>query len=191
MFALLGEIPFQMVGSPEELRDSRRYDYAEHRVVQARPQLQWLADDLMRIELEMLLHSSFTDPAANLLALTEAAAAHSVLPLVFGNGDFRGYFVISEIRTISRQLSGSGAMFAISVHLRLTESPVDFDPTAPPVLPFIPLALSSLSSRTSNPSVLVPAGVSALASITLPAGSPSAIVLPDDIAPSAIVRSAL
>jgi hypothetical protein len=37
VFAILGEIPFQVVGSPEALSDSRSYDYAEHRVVQARP----------------------------------------------------------------------------------------------------------------------------------------------------------
>ena len=57
MFAVLGDIPFQVVGSPEALSDSRSYDYAEHRVVQARPQLQWLANDLAIIRMEMLLAS--------------------------------------------------------------------------------------------------------------------------------------
>ena len=77
MFALLGDIPFQVVGSPEAFSDSRGYDYAEHRVVQARPRLQWLADDLVTIRLEMLLHRSFTEPAASLLVLRQAASTHA------------------------------------------------------------------------------------------------------------------
>ena len=124
MFAVLGDIPFLVVGSPEAFSDSRGYDYAEHRVVQARPRLQWLADDLMTIRLEMLLHQSFTEPAASLLVLRQAAATHAALPLVFGNGDFRGCFVITRIDTQSRQLSGSGDLFAITVRLSLRESPV-------------------------------------------------------------------
>src|SRR5579872_5011581 len=88
VFAILGDIPFQVVGSPESLSDSRGYDYAEHRVIQDRPVLQWLADDLETIELEMLLHQSFTNPTVNLLLLLQAAETHAALPLVFGNGYF-------------------------------------------------------------------------------------------------------
>src|SRR5579862_6940818 len=149
MFALLGDIPFQVIGSPQSLSDSRRYDYAEHRVIQARPQLQWLANDLMTMRLEILLHQAVSSPAANLLALTEAASAHQALPLVFGNGELSGYFVITEIDTVSRQLSGSGDIVSMTVRLDLRESPATPDPAAPPVPTFIPLAIGSLVASTS------------------------------------------
>jgi len=191
VFAVLGDIPFLVVGSPEAFSDSRGYDYAEHRVVQARPRLQWLADDLMTIRLEMLLHQSFTEPAASLLVLRQAAATHAALPLVFGNGDFRGYFVITRIDTQSRQLSGSGDLFAITVRLSLRESPVEFDPAAPPIpaFPLIAIAAGASSGSSSTPA-LASSGVSALVALVAPSGPASSVLLPDDVPAATIVRSA-
>lgn len=191
MFAVLGDIPFQVVGSPEALSDSRRYDYAEHRVVQARPVLQWLADDLVTIRLEMLLHRSFTEPLASLLVLQQTASAHAALPLVFGNGEFRGYFVIETIDTVSRQLSGVGDLFAILVRLTLRESPVQFDPAAPPIPSFLPIGIAAATSSGSSALPVVASdGVSALAARVSPSGPTSAILLPGDVPASVIVRSA-
>jgi phage protein U len=190
MFAILGDVPFQVVGSPEAFSDSRGYDYAEHRVVQDRPQLQWLADDLVTIQLKMLLHRSFTDPAASLLGLRQAAETHTALPLVFGNGDFRGYFAITKIDTLSRQLTAAGDPFAISVHVALCESPVKFDAAAPPILPFVPIGLLVVGASGSTiPILSATAGVSALAVLVMPTGSPSASLLADDVPVSTIVRS--
>jgi phage protein U len=190
VFALLGDIPFQVVGSPESLTDSRGYDYAEHRVVQNRPRVQWLADDLVRIKLEMLLHRSFTEPAASLLVLRQVASTHAALPLIFGNGDFRGYFVITRIDTLSRQLSGSGDLFAIGVRLSLCESPIEFDPAAPPVAAFLPIAIAAVAAADSAGTPIGTAsGVSAIAALITPSGPSSAILLPDDIPISTIVRS--
>jgi Phage P2 GpU len=88
MFALFGEISFEVIGSPEVFESSRRFDYAEHRVVEDRPRLQWLAADLESITLAMLFHISFTDPAAQLAALLSAAYDHQARALVLGNGVF-------------------------------------------------------------------------------------------------------
>jgi phage protein U len=190
MFALLGDVPFQVVGSPEALSDSRGYCYAEQRVVQARPQLQWIADELVTIHLEMMLHRAFTEPAASLLVLRQAASLHSALPLVFGNGDFRGYFVITGIDTVSRQLSDVGDLFAVVVRLSLRESPLQVDPAAPPIPSFVPIAVAgiALAGVTSTVAVAV-AGVSALATLAPLSGPVSAILLPDDVPTSVIVRS--
>lgn len=190
MFALLGDVPFQVVGSPEALDESYGYDYAEQRVVQARPRLQWMADELLTIRLEMLLHRSFADPAASLAVIRQAASTHAALPLVFGNGDFRGYFVISRIDTISRQLSSTGDPFALVVRLSLRESPFVLDPAAPPIPTFVPIALSTLAPG-GNVSLARPlvAGVSALINLAASTGPNSAMLLPDDFPTSAIVRS--
>jgi phage protein U len=192
VFAILGDIPFQVVGSPEALSDSRGYDYAEHRLVQARPVLQWLADDLMTIQLEMLLHRSFTEPAASLLVLQQAASTHAALPLIFGNGEFRGYFVITGIDTKSRQMSGSGDLFAITVRINLRESPLEFDPAAPPIPSFLPIAIvAAVSAGNSTPAAgASTSGVSALVALTAPSGPASSILLPDDVPAFSIVRSA-
>ncbi len=121
MFALLGEIPFRVIGSPESIESERGYDYAEHRVVGARPRLQWLAGGLERIELELMLHRSFTDPAQQLTRLATAAETHRALALVFGSGEFRGYFVIESIAARSTQHGAGGEPLAVTLRLRLRE----------------------------------------------------------------------
>lgn len=193
MFAVLGEISFEVVGSPETLTASRGYDYAEQRVVQDRPRLQWMADELETLRLEMLLHRSFTDPAATLLVLQRTAETHAALPLVFGNGDFRGYFVITQIDTLSRLVGAFGDPLAITVRLVLREWPPEFDPAAPPIPSFAPIAIVAAGSSGSAASVaasLAAAGVSALLAIAAPAGAAGLALKPDDVSPATIVRSA-
>ena len=190
MFAVLGDIPFQVVGSPESLSDSRGYDYAEHRVIQDRPVLQWLADDLETIQLEMLLHQSFTNPTVNLLLLLQAAESHAALPLVFGNGYFRGYFVIVKIDTLSKQLSGTGDLFAITVRLSLRESPVSFDPAAPAIPSFVPIGIAAAANPTTPGQALPAGGVSALLGPITPVAPIAPSLRPNDVSISTIVRSA-
>ena len=115
MFALLGEISFQVIGSPEIFESSRRFDYAEHRVVEDLPRLQWLAAELESITLAMLFHTSFTDPAAQLAALLAAGEDHQARALVLGNGVFRGFFVVESIATSDIQLGADASSIAIHV----------------------------------------------------------------------------
>ena len=191
MFAVFGNIQFQIVGSPQTLVESRAYAYAEHRVIEARPQLQWMANDLTKLKLGILLHSSFTDPTAGLLSLYEAATSHTALPLVFGNGDFRGYFVIRALNTISRQLGSAGAIYAVNVEMELQESPLSFDPAAPPIPLLLPLGLTpSSSSNGVGVAAAVNEGVSALTAVIAASGAFRAALMPADVPTSVIVRSA-
>ncbi len=201
MFAILGEIPFQVLGSPERLSSSRRYDYVEHRVIEDRPRLQWLADSLESLVLEMMFHRAFTDPIAQLALLFAVAETHQALPLVFGNGDFRGYFVIAEVGTTSRQLSAAGDPLAIMVRVVLREWPLTFDPAAPPVPSFTPIGVVASAATSSLPagagtmgqprSAAFPsAGVSPLLHLPLPSGPASPVLQPADVPTAVIVRSA-
>src|ERR1700736_5706106 len=141
MFALLGEISFQVIGSPATFESSRRFDYAEHRVVEDRPRLQWLAAELESITLAMLFHASFTDPAAQLEAMLTAANDHQARALVLGNGTFRGFFVVESVATSDVQLGADATPIAIRVQANLREwAPgSEFDPAAPPRLDTVPL----------------------------------------------------
>ncbi len=206
MFAILGDIVFEVVSSPENLVSMRQYDYAEHRVVQNTPQLQWLADGLETLEFEMLLHGAVADPALRLFELETAAALHEALPLVFGNGDFRGFFVIAAIGAVSQQLSAAGDPLVIRVRMVLREWPLAFDPNLPPVPNFTPIGLvsgpvgsgtgASVSAPapqavTSGTATLPAAGVSAVLTLGGPSGPPSPGVQPGDISTATITRSAL
>jgi phage protein U len=108
MFAVFGEILFEVLSSPSGFESSRSWDYAEHRVVKDRPKLQWIANALESLELDFHFHASFTDPSAQLDALTAAADDHNERPLVFGNGVHRGYFIVLAMRSTSGRWARTG-----------------------------------------------------------------------------------
>jgi phage protein U len=199
VFAILGDIVFEVVSSPENLSSMRQYDYVEQRVVQDRPRLQWLADELELIEFEMLLHSTVANPALRLFELETAAMLHEALPLVFGNGDYRGFFVIVTLGVISQQHSAWGDPLAIRVRMVLREWPFALDPNQPPVPNFTPLGLVSAPGGAGTASLAAPAGlgtlpvpgVSALLTPGVSAAAPSATVQPGDISTAVITRSAV
>ena len=121
MFAVFGDIEFALLDSPSVFDASRTWEYAEHRVLEDQPRLQWTANGLETIELDFHFHSSFTDPSTQAAALVIAAGDHNARPLVFGNGVHRGYFIVTSIRTTAEQMSSNGDVIAMTVRVALKE----------------------------------------------------------------------
>lgn len=191
MFAELGTIQFEVVGSPEGIESERGYGYAEQQVIEAQPRLQWTGDSLERLSFELLLHASLANPELQAAALRAAAETHQAMPLVLGNGTLRGYFVIETITTRAAQLDAGGAPIALRLRLELKQSALDsmLDPGAPAVPNFVPLGLLDSSSTASAPAAsLSPAGLSALLGNPAPSAPATAIQQPGDISAAAITR---
>jgi phage protein U len=133
-YAVLGDITFRAIDSPESFESQLGYDFAEHKVVQAPPRLQWISNALEEISVEMFFHVSFTKPAAQIAKLRAAASAHKAMALVFGNGVHRGYFVITAIVETAHKNADDGSVIAITAKLSLKEwvRGADIDPLAPP-----------------------------------------------------------
>ena len=185
MFAALGEIQFEVVGSPEAYESAGAYDFAEQKVIESKPLLQWVGDDLERLKFELMWHASFTKPAAQLALLRAMAAEHLALPLVFGNGGFRGFFVIESINVKSQQLSAGGAPIAIRVALALKEWKADalLLSRATSVTGVSPLGISTASQETVSTS-----GVSALLSTPSAMGASGSNLGASDVPVAVIVR---
>jgi phage protein U len=214
MFGTYGEITFEVLGSPVQFESSYRWTYAEHDVVEARPRLQWLSENLRTIEFDLLFHASFTNPTAQLESLLAAARDHSARPLVLGNGDHQGYFVIVALRMVSTQMTAFGDVVAMKVHLELKEWALasELDPTVPPQPGFAPIAIVPAPEGTDTAPVTYSGavgltttnaptsakyiatltgapGVSSILADPAPRGLPTTLA-PDDVPASAIVRSA-
>jgi phage protein U len=190
LFAVLGEIQFEVVGSPEGYESAGAYGFDEQRVVESKPRLQWVGDELERLSFELMWHSSFTNPAAQLALLRATAAQHQALPLVFGNGGFRGFFVIESIKMKSQQLSAGGAPIAIRVALALKEWAADsLLSGASPVNVFSLLGVTTGANGTAGAGGFAP-GVSALLSIPVATGADGPDLEADDVPAAVIVRSA-
>lgn len=192
MFAVLGDIPFEVVGSPEGYESTGAYDFPEQRVLESKPRLQWVGDDLERLSFELMWHSSFTNPAAQLARLRATAAQHLALPLVFGNGGFRGFFVIESIKVKSQQLSADGAPIAIRVALALKEWVADalLLSSAKPTPAVSPLGITTASTATAGGATASTAGLSVLLGIPAPSGTVGPNLGADDVPAAVIVRSA-
>lgn len=193
MFAIFGDIPFEVLGSPERMAATNTYGYAEHQVVEDQPRLQWVGDALTVLELELMFHVSFTSPALQLAALELAASDHQARALVFGSGEYAGYFVVTRLTVISRSLGPTGLPIAILARLELKQWAISSAlgagaPLAPVITP-IALALASSSSSTaSNNSPAIPA-VSAILITPAPAGPGNSQMMPGDVPTAQIVRS--
>ena len=193
MFAVLGDIQFEVVGSPEGYESAEAYDFSEQRVIESKPRLQWVGDGLERLNFELMWHSSFTNPAMQLALLRATAAQHLALPLVLGNGGFRGFFVIESIKMKSQQLSASGAPIAIRVALALKEWIADpqLVSSALRVGAFPPLGITTaLSGAAGSGSYGFTPGVSALPNIPSATGTSGPDLEADDMPTAVIVRSA-
>ena len=190
MFAALGEIQFEVVGSPEAYESAAAYDFAEQKVIESKPQLQWVGDDLERLKFELVWHASFTNPAAQLALLRATAAEHLAQALVFGDGGFRGFFVIESINVKSQQLSAGGAPIAIRVALGLKEWSGDLPllSSATPATAVSPLGIATTSPPSSGANVLTP-GVSALLSIPTATGASGPNLEAGDVPAAVVVRS--
>ena len=190
MFAVLGDIQFEVVGSPESYDSAGEYEYSEQRVIESKPRLQWVGDELDRLNFELMWHSSFTNPAAQLALLRATAAQHLALPLVFGDGGFRGFFVVESIAVRSQQLSAGGAPIAIRVALSLKEWAVDSILLASTsTAAATPLAIASSSTGTASGTNVTTSGVSALVRIPSPAGTSGPDLGAGDVSAAVIVRS--
>jgi phage protein U len=174
MFALLGNIFIQVLTSPQSIRAKTGYHYAEHKVVESAPRLQWTSDGLEKITLQLGFHVLFTNPATQMNLLYLAAETHQALPLVFGNGVFRGYFVIESIEETHQQMADDGSYFALEARMELREwiPGADFDPLAPP--------------QAANPP---PGIVSSPAGTATQAFDPLAAISASNVLPSIVVAA--
>ncbi len=214
MFAILGEIVFESLTSPDSFESKRTWNFAEHRVVEDRPTMQWMAAGLEAIELDFHFHVSFTNPTLQAAALIGAANDHSARALVFGNGFHRGYFVVTAVRTTAKQMSATGDLIAITIRACLREWALESEVNlfGPPVpsFPLIGIAATLPSAQTGSrnlstvagllatvetvrandsfPSPSAP-GVSPMLKLSGVAGLTAPLLSPADVPPRTIVRA--
>lgn len=130
MFAILGEIEFDIVTSPTGLERRGSADWARHNLIQGKPKLEWTGEGLEEISLDISLHVALGDPEARLKQLRDAKADHQPLAFVLGNGNYLGPYVISDISTTVRRTAAAGGLWAATVQVSLIEYTGQF--TRPP-----------------------------------------------------------
>ncbi len=152
MFALLGEIQFDLITYFDGFDSQFDADYAEHALIEGKPRLQWTGDKLDEISIQLSFHAQFCDPELELLRLKSAKEAHQAMALVLGNGDYKGWFVLTQVRASSRQTDQAGTLIALEASITLREFVGDKQNPLPPpaVQPGLPPAAATALPANLN-----------------------------------------
>lgn len=137
MYAVLGEIEFDVVAYWDGFDNTMGVDYASHARIEGKPGVQFIGDKLDKITLQFSFHSQFCQPTTALNRLREAMTTHQAMALVFGNGDYRGWFVITDLTTSHQHTDPYGNVIALSGSLSLQEY------TGDPKNPLLPPAITA------------------------------------------------
>lgn len=136
MFAILGEVEFDLITYFDGLETRFGAEYAEHALIARKPRLQFVGDKLDEVKIDLVFHSSYCDPEAELVRLRNALASHEALSLVLGNGDYKGRFVITDLTATGRHTDTAGTLLAVEASVDLREFTGDpAQPLAPAVRP--------------------------------------------------------
>jgi phage protein U len=163
MYAVLGDIQFDLITYFDGFDSTFAAEYAEHSVIEGKPRLQYTGAALDEVRIRMAFHQAFCDPETELARLKDALASHGAMALVLGNGDYKGWFVLTEVSARAEQTNKTGTLVAAEVNVTLREFVGDpANPLPPPAVltePETPPAQAVTKVATS------PAAVSATASL--------------------------
>ncbi|MFP5420984.1 MAG: phage tail protein [Gammaproteobacteria bacterium] len=121
MWAVLGDIEFEMTYHPGRQDERSAADYAQHALIQGKPRPEWVGDSLDELTLELTLHSMLVDPELQIRRLKAAKSAHEPLPYVLGSGDYRGIYLLTEVSVTTRKTDPQGRLVSATVSLSLLE----------------------------------------------------------------------
>lgn len=160
MFALLGDVQFDMITYFDGFESQFGANYAEHPLIEGKPRLQFVGDKLDEIRIQLAFHLHYCDPEAELAKLKDALAAHQAMALVLGNGDYKGWFVLTDVQATSKHTDKAGTLIALEASITLREFVGDKkNPLQPPaVQPKLPPAAAKALPASQT------AGVATLAS---------------------------
>jgi len=147
MWAILGEIEFEVIGSPSGSEQRFAASFAEHARIAGKPRVEAVGGELDEIAWSILLHERLHDVEARLRALREATAAQQPLALVMGDGTYLGPWVITEGALTTQKTTASGRIVSAELQLTLREYTGEF--TAPPPRP-------ALAGMDANPAANPP-----------------------------------
>lgn len=128
MYAQLGNIQFKLL-PVAALDEKYSYSFAEHQVIEGKPLLQFIGDNLDEANISLRFHFTFCDPEAQFNLLKAEAAKHEALPFLFATGKYLGRYIICEINKTTVMTADNGYPLCIEARLQLKEF-VDTDPLA-------------------------------------------------------------
>ena len=121
MFAQLGDVTFELLGSFASLEETHAAQFAQHDVLAGRPRLQAMGNALTELRFSLKLHWKLGDVDAAYHGLIAAKEAQQAVSLVYGTGRFVGWFVIERLTARTLQMDKNGRTAAREIDVELKE----------------------------------------------------------------------
>lgn len=121
MFMQLGSLIFETTGPITDLQRRREYAYAEHAVIEGKPRLQYVGDQLEEINIGFTFSEAFCNPTLSLDELAGLADRHQAVPLLFGDGRLLGRYVVRETDVTLRETNIWGTVTRATGRIRIVE----------------------------------------------------------------------
>ena len=121
MYAVLGDVEFELITYFDGMEAQFGMDYAEHALIGGKPRLQRVGEKLDEFRLELTFHASYCDPEVELVKLRQAMQSGEARQFVLGNGAYKGWFVITDLTATSRQTDKVGALISLDATVTLRE----------------------------------------------------------------------
>lgn len=154
MYAMLGQIPFEMTQSFTALDSTHTARFAYHDVIQGKPRTQALGMALTKLSFALRLHWRIGDVSASYQALQSALNAQDALGLVSGSGQMMGFFTIDKLIITTKATNDTGDVIAMDIDVDLTE--FVGDPTNPNETPALAMADSMPLLSVKDDSIHAP-----------------------------------
>jgi phage protein U len=154
--ALLGLIAFDILTGPLSMDESFSANFAEHPLIEGKPRLQWVGDNLNEVTWQLMFHAGFCTPTLELFKLRAAIAAHLPLPLVLLSGAHKGWFVPASVDVTTRMTRHDGTVLWLEARLTLRECPPPaFMPEMIPTMSALAVEKTGANGALSLPSQAV------------------------------------
>ena len=121
MYAVLGNIQFELITYFEGMDAQFAADYAEHALIGRKPRLQAVGAKLDELRLQLAFHAVYCNPEAEMEKLRGLVQSREARQFVLGSGIYRGWFVMTELSVQSRQTDERGRMVSLEANATLRE----------------------------------------------------------------------
>ncbi len=122
MWAQLGTVRFELIETPESVRQRDKWDYVEHRVLDEKSHLQKMGKSLQELTLKIKLSTAFgSDPQKLLSVIYENAEREEPLPFILGDGTIIGKYVIEEVVKEWKRTDNKGRLLSVELEIKLKE----------------------------------------------------------------------
>ncbi len=127
MFAQLGTIQFNLITYFSFIEETKKSGYSLVNRISGKPKLHLSSDDLDRLTIKLQFSSDFCDPQTELDKLEKVKKAKEALSFIYGNGIYKGNYVIESSKLGTKQTNSTGTILSIEIELQLIEH-IDDEP---------------------------------------------------------------